>query len=1136
MLHMNRFFIALGLALVLMPVTMLAAQSSEAVIFSPVKVDGPRHDPANDTYWFGPFSETASVLDVDNDGDLDLVAGRNWYEAPLWIKHENFRSGGDVNGPETENNSEFPMDVDGDGCTDIVSSGWMFMKGAYWYKNPCNKTDTWESTKVHQAFNMEGVEGHHDIDGDGDEDVLVNHWNLYEDQGLTWLEHTDEYPYFVEHVIGREVDMHGNGMGDINMDGRVDFVTPQGWYENPGGEATKTGTWTFHRDWKFESAKTEKAGSGSHPILVHDVNEDGLNDVIIGSAHSYGLAWYEQQQTGTNGDRSFEQHWIETDYSVFHTLALGDLNGDGKDDLVAGKRFLAHYGADVGAFEPLLAFWYDLNGGDPKRHIIFYNHLPHYPDEGSLNPPPNYAFGMGMNAHVVDMNDDGRNDVVMPSKTGLHIFYNQGSPPTPGYALELPPYDSYATWRSWGDYEALFNGEDFTGWVVPEGDGGHWQVKNYMIDYDALSEAEGRKDLFTEEEFCDYNLHVEWRFKEASGLYDMPEILPDGTYKKDEQGNVITTPTPNSDSGIQLRGPGHQANIWNWNVGSGELWSVRNNEDLAPEVRAAAVPSKRMDHPIGEWNEFDIRMVDDRVSVMLNGEWVIQDAQIPGIAECGPIGLQHHGGMNEETGEMEPTSSLIQFRNLWIDPVNEEQKAEMVEIEYPEGWEVLFDGDAENLDGWTSAPGHAWVVEDGAIKLDREFDGTMPNEHYLWTEDAYDDFVLEFEFKTAENTNSGVFLRTSDVDDPVYTGFEMQVSNSYGAEPSQKGTAGTLYDLVTPDVNAVNPTGEWNHARVFAVDNQMAMYLNGRRILGIDLDQWMTAGKNPDGTDNKYKRAIADYARTGRIGLQDHGRPVWYRNIRVKRLDASDFGRMDLSDEEIDTDEGGRESPLKEAANKSTEAEEDWKTLFDGDAEDLDGWIKGSDNAFVVEDSVLTVDREMDGAEHNADYLWTEDTYNDFILELEFKTAENTNSGIFLRTPDLSDPVYTGIEVQVSNSYGEDLSRTGTAGALYDLIQPTSNDVNPPGEWNRYRIIAIDNQIAVELNGRRVTEADLDQWTETGRNPDGTDNKFTRPLKDFARSGHLGLQDHGRPVWYRNIRVKRLDEGTTMEDATKSDG
>ena len=203
--------------------------------------------------------------------------------------------------------------------------------------------------------------------------------------------------------------------------------------------------------------------------------------------------------------------------------------------------------------------------------------------------------------------------------------------------------------------------------------------------------------------------------------------------------------------------------------------------------------------------------------------------------------------------------------------------------------------------------------------------------------------------------------------------------------------------------------------------------------------------------------------------------------------------------------------------------EEGFAPLLGG--KDLTGWITGPDNAWVVEDRSITLKREMDGKEHNANYLWTKQTYGDFILELEFKTCEaHTNSGVFLRTSDLNDPVYTGIEVQVSNSYGrETLNRGGTAGAIYDCLVPTKNTVKKPGEWNRCRITCDDNQITVVLNGELIIDMDLNQWTEAHKNPDGTPNKFPRALKDFARQGHIGLQDHGRPVWYRNILVKRLD-------------
>ncbi len=864
-------FMLLGL-LVLAAVT---AQAGEPILI-PVKIDGPVHDPSNHTYWFGPFCECASILDVDGDGDLDIASGRNWYEAPNWIKHANYRDGAETNGPETDDNSEFAMDVNFDGRMDIVSSGWMFLKGAFWYENPGKKDVVWKARRIHFALNMEGVI-HGDIDDDGDDDILCNHWSLVKGQGMTWLEHIDKAPWFVEHVIGTEGDMHGNGLGDINGDKRVDIVTPVGWYEQPR-RATDT-PWTFHADWKFAPAKST-GGSGSHPILVHDVDEDGLNDVIIGSAHAYGLAWLEQ--VVTRGKRSFKTHWADTEFSQFHTLALGDLNGDGKDDLVTGKRLFAHHGGDIGAFEPLYAFWYDIKGGQFDRHVLSFNHLPHYPDEGGLNPPPNYVVSVGMKLNVADMDKDGREDVIIAGKGGLFIFYNHGEPTTPRHAHKLPPHESYPTWREWPKYEVLFNTKDLTGWKVPEGDNGHWKVVDGVIDYDAMSESKENKSLWTEESFGDYSLHVEWRFKRTSGLYPMPTILPDGSLKTDADGKVIKTPTPNADSGILLRGTaGGQANLWCWPIGSGELWSVRKNMKLAPEARAAAVPKVPADNPVGQWNSMDVTLVGDRATIMLNGKIVIENAQIPGIAESGPIGLQHHGGVNKKTGEPSPASSLIQFRNVWIRRLDTEKpQAATREPEF----RSLFQ--REDLRDAITGPDNAWMLKDGLLTVKRrEMDGQEHNFDYIWTKEKYGDFILDLEFKVIEGTNSGIFFRTSDLKDPVYTGIEVQVCNSYGRNNiNNKGTAGAVYDCQKPTKNVINKPGEWNRCVLTCKGGSVKVVLNDEQVIDMNLDRWATAHMNPDESKNKFGRALKDFARVGHIGLQDHGRPVWYRNVRIKRL------------------------------------------------------------------------------------------------------------------------------------------------------------------------------------------------------------------------------------------------------------
>ena len=215
-------------------------------------------------------------------------------------------------------------------------------------------------------------------------------------------------------------------------------------------------------------------------------------------------------------------------------------------------------------------------------------------------------------------------------------------------------------------YTSLFNGKDLTGWIAPEGDNGHWSVIDGVIDYDALSESTGDKNLWSEKEYHNFVLHVEWRFKGyGDHLFPLPTILPDGSLMKDADGEVVKPLRPNSDSGILLKGVG-QANLWCWSVGSGELWSVRNNQDLAPEIRAGAVPTENVDQPVGQWNAMDLVVNGDRITIVHNGVVVIHDAEYPGLDVTGRIGFQHHGGLNPETGKLRGASSLVQFRNIWI--------------------------------------------------------------------------------------------------------------------------------------------------------------------------------------------------------------------------------------------------------------------------------------------------------------------------------------------------------------------------------------------------------------------------------------------------------------------------------------
>jgi hypothetical protein len=215
-------------------------------------------------------------------------------------------------------------------------------------------------------------------------------------------------------------------------------------------------------------------------------------------------------------------------------------------------------------------------------------------------------------------------------------------------------------------FVALFNGKDLAGFKVPAGDNGHWKVLDGVIDYDAKSEATGDKSLWTEREFSDFVLRVDWRIKETPWVNPQARIvMPDGRHKKGPDGKEITIGVPDSDSGIYLRGkPSAQVNIWCWPVGSGEVWGYRTAKDSSPEVRAAVTPRTNADRDVGEWNTFEITMKGELLSVVLNGTTVIKDARLSGVPPRGPIGLQHHGDWKD--GNWVSPPALVQFRNIAV--------------------------------------------------------------------------------------------------------------------------------------------------------------------------------------------------------------------------------------------------------------------------------------------------------------------------------------------------------------------------------------------------------------------------------------------------------------------------------------
>ena len=152
--------------------------------------------------------------------------------------------------------------------------------------------------------------------------------------------------------------------------------------------------------------------------------------------------------------------------------------------------------------------------------------------------------------------------------------------------------------------------------------------------------------------------------------------------------------------------------------------------------------------------------------------------------------------------------------------------------------------------------------------------------------------------------------------------------------------------------------------------------------------------------------------------------------------------------------------------------------------------------------------------------MWSQAEYDDFIMDLEYKIDSECNSGVFIRVT--SPRSY--LETQICDSHGkEGALEDDDCGALFGLAAPSKNTAKPAGEWNKCRITCQDNLINVVLNGEQITDMDVDRWSIAGKNPDEKSNKFKdKAIKDFSRIGHIGLQDHGREVWYRNIRIKRI--------------